>query len=483
MSPRKSRYQTRDIDDMRVSRESRGRCRETKLHCNDHERSLDRQILRRQDSESFARPYRRQVRSTSPYRTLSSDREWLYETSPIHREKSLSRIVEQENKNGGAMQLSLGKNAVTIEQPRELDTQLVHANWRENYGHVSEALKLQVREPQRDLQTQASSTLSPIWAPPIHQELITHHRHIDYGFESVRPKRHETLIKKTDIDYYPSYLNSRPYETQGDSTRIQISGSNFNDKIIFESSHNKAYVGFSPINSRGNQSICIQTGNPRQHGNIHNQEFEHDDEYNVQRNNERAHFGEAWNGVTKDWSIIDVPPGTKRVRLEGVGGEIQEITWQKYSGVRRSKITSDQERTENNENAVVRREISDKEHNGTTNDSMNHKNSSLELQLAYDPKLKGNTGICKGGNYCREDNYNWYNRSYRPPCQKLEDLWTEITKDLVVREAIVKMGYEFEETRYFFYIFQYLHYEEIMQLIKLSDEIRHDRHRRLLEIE
>lgn len=37
-------------------------------------------------------------------------------------------------------------------------------------------------------------------------------------------------------------------------------------------------------------------------------------------------------------------------------------------------------------------------------------------------------------------------------------LWTEITKDLVVREAIERAGYEYEETDQFYYIFSYLHY-------------------------
>lgn len=37
-------------------------------------------------------------------------------------------------------------------------------------------------------------------------------------------------------------------------------------------------------------------------------------------------------------------------------------------------------------------------------------------------------------------------------------LWTEITKDLVVRDAIERTGYEYEETDFFYYIFSYLHY-------------------------
>ena len=37
-----------------------------------------------------------------------------------------------------------------------------------------------------------------------------------------------------------------------------------------------------------------------------------------------------------------------------------------------------------------------------------------------------------------------------------DDRWTEITKKLVVREAIEEMGYEYEETRAYYYIFSYL---------------------------
>jgi ankyrin repeat protein len=39
-----------------------------------------------------------------------------------------------------------------------------------------------------------------------------------------------------------------------------------------------------------------------------------------------------------------------------------------------------------------------------------------------------------------------------------DGLWTEITKDLVVKEAIEELGYDFEETDNFFYIMNYLRY-------------------------
>lgn len=37
-----------------------------------------------------------------------------------------------------------------------------------------------------------------------------------------------------------------------------------------------------------------------------------------------------------------------------------------------------------------------------------------------------------------------------------DGLWTEITKDLIVREALERSGYEYEETESFYYIFSYL---------------------------
>lgn len=83
-----------------------------------------------------------------------------------------------------------------------------------------------------------------------------------------------------------------------------------------------------------------------------------------------------------------------------------------------------------------------------------------------------------------------------------DERWTEITKDLVVREAIEQLGYEFEETRMFYYIFSYLDSvridvassviwldiadssskTEIDELVELSDEIRRGRRRRIREM-
>ncbi|OSS53588.1 hypothetical protein B5807_00189 [Epicoccum nigrum] len=66
---------------------------------------------------------------------------------------------------------------------------------------------------------------------------------------------------------------------------------------------------------------------------------------------------------------------------------------------------------------------------------------------------------------------------------KKKDMWTEVTKDLVLREAIDGMGYRCEETEDFFYIMEYLRYEDVLHLVEISDDIRRRRKSRIREIE
>jgi hypothetical protein len=52
------------------------------------------------------------------------------------------------------------------------------------------------------------------------------------------------------------------------------------------------------------------------------------------------------------------------------------------------------------------------------------------------------------------------------------ELWTEITKDVITREAIEEIGYQFEETDSFYYIYEYLDREDIAELRELTQDIR-----------
>ena len=153
----------------------------------------------------------------------------------------------------------------------------------------------------------------------------------------------------------------------------------------------------------------------------HDRNMEEEAAYYNERALERGFPGEAYRGAVRDWAIVDVPPGTERVRMEGAGGGEQEITWQRYNGVRRSKFYPD----------------------GGPDEGPGY-----DTQLA---RPLPSSGGDLGGRYGRHPDPR-------------ERLWTEITKDLVIKEAIQEMGYEFEETDDFYYVFQYLRYVSVLYL-------------------
>ncbi|KAF9701020.1 hypothetical protein EKO04_000975 [Ascochyta lentis] len=253
--------------------------------------------------------------------------------------------------------------------------------------------------------------------PPIIQEIITHHRHIDHGVERARsptppppppappsPPRNERI--EIEINRRETRKGGRSTEFEELDIEIDRSRSRNHDFEVRARS-----PSFSPPRRRYTAPAPTDS------------EFEMEADYYNRKALERAYPGEAWNGATTDWTIIDVPPGTKRVQLDGIGGGSQEVTWQRYNGVRRSKFIS-----------------ADDEHV---------------------------TDILNQG----------------PVKSKKKDMWTEVTKDLVLREAIDGMGYRCEESDDFFYIMEYLRYEDVLHLVEISDEIRRKRKSRIREIE
>lgn len=140
-------------------------------------------------------------------------------------------------------------------------------------------------------------------------------------------------------------------------------------------------------------------------------------EYYNKRVSERAYMGEGYSGATKDWAIVDVPPGTSRVQMEGIGGASQEITWQRYNGVRRSRFSTE-------EDSFV----------------------GAHAMIVGDEHMKKSKTI------------DTRDRGRRFVAEKEDVMWTEITKDLVIKEAIEEMGLDYEETEFFFYVMVYLRY-------------------------
>ncbi|KAL3417148.1 hypothetical protein PVAG01_11148 [Phlyctema vagabunda] len=354
-------------------------------------------------------------------------------------------------------------------------------------------------EVQPSLPSISSSPSPPpqiVHAPPIHQEIITHHRHIDHGFERPKvpsppppPRASVGRSKETEIDIYTSRgktevditKTTRPRALTPEPPRRPRQDF-FDDQDIYESERDRLKVRDTQVTLSRRKSIDSRPDwgkeRERERDRVKIDIRDNDDEaaYYARKNQERAYIGEAYNGATKDWSIVDVPPGTERVRMDGVGGGSEEITWQRYNGVRRSKFIPERDRE------PVRERISETEFSSGREKETT--GMEISIRTSDNKRPSGNGGVYEREYERIEETTSSDRRVGMPrgPRNRIGDLWTEITKDLVVREAIEEMGYDFEETEYFYYVIQYLRYEDVLQLVQLSERIRHERQHRIAEI-
>jgi hypothetical protein len=216
----------------------------------------------------------------------------------------------------------------------------------------------------------------------------------------------------------------------------------YEEDVTYERERNRLTVSDARLDIRRQRSVSARP-RERERVRVELKEDEAEADYYARKTEERGYIGEAYNGATRDWAIVDVPPGTERVRLDGVGGGGQEITWQKYNGVRRSKFIPERERERE------RIEIKESE--------PRHESGGLQIEISSRSRREG------GKTYERE--YERIEESSdrrvglpRGPKTRTEGLWTEITKDLIIKDAIESLGYDYEETDYFFYVMEYLHY-------------------------
>ncbi|TVY44642.1 hypothetical protein LSUB1_G001832 [Lachnellula subtilissima] len=364
---------------------------------------------------------------------------------------------------------------------------------------------IRIRNFERRPSPSPSPSPSPpptIRAPPIHQEIITHHRHIDHGFEIAHvpspppPRRRE---KETDIDIHTSRNNteidikqtsSRSRTPQPTSTSLARREKFYDDdSSIFEGERDTLKVRDTKFDISSRRSVSARPDTrERERVRVDIRDDESEGDYYRRRADERAYIGEAYNGATKDWAIVDVPPGTERVQLDGVGGGSEEITWQRYNGVRRSKFIPERDRfperaPERIPERVPERGVERERERIEIRDDPRREGTGMEIEISSSRRREG------GGSYEREYERIEESSDRRigmprpPPKARDESLWTEITKDLVSREAIEEMGYDFEETEFFFYIIQYLKYEDVLELVKVTEKIRRERQERIREIE
>ncbi|RMZ91040.1 hypothetical protein DV736_g1732, partial [Chaetothyriales sp. CBS 134916] len=279
-----------------------------------------------------------------------------------------------------------------------------------------------------------------IAAPPQHEDAIA--RAIDRDYEiTLTPRRPASRLPSPPSPPSPAPEREREREQARSGERIAIhrsgerEGREYKEDIVIDRNDTRSRSPLPPPALR--RDPYYDNGPTRAPPGPYDREAEEEAAYYNDIAKQRGYIGEAYHGATRDWSLVDVPPGTHRVRMDGTGGGEQEITWQRYNGVRRSKFYPD--------------------------------------GAPYD-------GYIDGARPAPSVGAGGLGVSWGKPRDPRDGLWTEITKDLVVKEAIKEMGYEYEETDDFYYVFKYLSYEDMARLVGLSEDIKNARQKRIKEI-
>ena len=150
------------------------------------------------------------------------------------------------------------------------------------------------------------------------------------------------------------------------------------------------------------------------------------------------------------WNIVDVPPGTERVRMDGAGGAGIDVDWTQYSGVRRTKFVPDRDRDVSSHHDHHDHYDRYDRHDRHDDDMMIQRSSTsdvgrIEREREVHIEKVTDRKLSRSG-------------AAMPAPPRKPDMWTEMTKDLVVRQAIEALGYDYEETDFHFYVMQYLQY-------------------------
>jgi hypothetical protein len=276
------------------------------------------------------------------------------------------------------------------------------------------------------------------------------HQHTSHSHERHRPSRSRSRSRSVSPLASPSPSRSSHHGHGGGGGRI------IEEEIIVHSGRDTLDVSDHVRRGHGRSR-----SRPRARSEAPTSEYTEEAEYITTRINSRGEPGEAYHGRTRDWTIVDVPPGTERVHMDGAGGGAADVTWRRYNGVRRAKFLPDggeavtsgalvlvanPERDRDRERERARLPPS----RGAGRGGGREERVSVQVidgnhEIDVDAKISSDRRVGR-----REP--------AGPPARRRQEMWTEITKDLVIREAIEQVGYEYEETEWFFYIMQYLQY-------------------------
>lgn len=180
--------------------------------------------------------------------------------------------------------------------------------------------------------------------------------------------------------------------------------------------------------------------------------------------------------------------------MDGIGGGSQEITWQRYNGARRSRFVAD------GQDYVGYPEFDDRHGRHRELDDIAPPAPPIEPEIPVVEEKTKTLEITIRDRDGGGDSGALVRREKKP-----KEMWTEITKDLVIKEAIEESGYGYEETDEYFYVMvshctenyfsqelpidpfshaqEYLRYDDVENLVRLSDRIRRQRKHRIKQIE
>ncbi|KAI1092934.1 hypothetical protein F5B19DRAFT_178821 [Rostrohypoxylon terebratum] len=427
-------------------------------------------VLRSREVEEIDR--RRRSPSPVRYRERIVDRE--RERAPSMPPERRPRYIERSPSPAPA---AVRVESRTIERRRERSPTPDRERDRE-------LIRLRIeREKERTPSPSPSPPPPPpppvIRGPTIEREVITHYRDIDHGLVRAKPptpppppRTAPPQVRERDLDID---IDIRGRETDVDIRERTRSKSRPRERPrpLLRPSY---YDEDDLVIEKDREIVRVEGGRRRAHSAAPPRaEWEDEAEYITDKIDSRGKMGEAWNGATKDWTIVDVPPGTERVKMDGVGGGSAEVNWSRYSGVRRSKFVPERDGTPV---SAISEPVREREREP----SRERDRERLSIQV-FDKRERSRDRDRDVEVEEISDRRISIRDGDRAPPRKRSEMWTEITKDLVIREAIERLGYEYEETEWFFYVMQYLRYEDVLELVNMSDTIRRNRRRRTQELE
>ncbi|KAJ5099749.1 hypothetical protein N7532_006750 [Penicillium argentinense] len=263
----------------------------------------------------------------------------------------------------------------------------------------------------------------PLRAPPIHEDVITHHRHINHGRQRV------TVHVTFEAEAEQTSGHENPRSVRAPSPEIPSTRTSFDEVDV----HHQSVKG-----SRSSEDDLVSK---------HREE----DESVSPTSGPSVEFSNPWDH--KDTSSRQ---GSRSV-IDDTRASMASESF--HTRGRRTMPRGVE--VDDLEEEVV--EVHEKRNTPRSTAGLS-KNITDEISLADTPskadsaEMSGALSVIEvAPKYAVEEELERDIKiGQQVEKQHRDERWTEITKELVVREAIERLGYEFEETRMYYYVFSFL---------------------------